>query len=321
MILNELSIWGNSRNCTEIDNVEIKRTEINCAISQLLRVCHKLYHEKGDKDFYYTEEFMTTDLISGYTIHDWFKNAEVSQKEKAFLRTIINRRQLIKGTDFPGSELIVEAEDGEKVAAIGCLVAYESESYVVSMNTSALWRAEKIAGTYVTLEQDDKQVSVENCCSEEQLATLGDKEKARTRLLVSSGKELWEKRALLYPHLCFCDCVQEQLEEARVSLHIQMIMKRLQALEDYFKDFEGRFDKNDMGYGCRRESETVEKNDDLRRLRVFRTPYGIEEFFGWHISFAGNFPGRIHFIPDIEHRLGIVGYIGKHLPTAKFSTI
>ena len=201
---------------------------------------------------------------------------------------------MLYGSDFSGSELIVEVECGKKLTAVGCLVAYESESYVVSMNTSVLWQAEEIVGTYVTLEQDDRQVAVENCCSEEQLTLLDTKEKARMKLLVSSGKELWEKREALYPHLRFCDCVQEQLREARIFLHIQMIMKRLQVLEDYFKDFDGKFDKNGVGYDCRGESETVEKNVDLRRLRVFRTPYGKEEFFGWHINFAGNFPERIY---------------------------
>lgn len=311
MILNELSIRGNSMN----------REEMNLAISQFLKICHKLFHEKGDRNFYYTAEMLTEELISGYTIHDWLQNCEVPQQEKAFLRTIINRRQLIKDVDFPGSELIVEVESGEKISAVGCLVAFETESYVVSMNTSVLWQAEEIIGTYVTLEQDDKQISVENCCYEEQLYSLSEKEKSKIRLMVSSGQELWEKRELLYPHLLFCDCVQRQLGMARNSLHIQIIMKRLQILEDYFREYDGAFDKNDVGYGCRGESETVEKNDALRRLRVFRTPYGKEEFFGWHISFAGNFPGRIYFIPDSEHGFGIVGYIGKHLPTGRFSTI
>lgn len=299
----------------------MNREEMNHAISQLLKVCQKLFHDKDDRDFYYTADLLTKELISGYTIHDWLQDSEVSQQEKAFFRTIINRKQLISEVDFPGSELIVEADSGEKVSAVGCLAAYESEGYVISMNTSALWQAEEIVGTYVTLEQDDRQVSIENCCFEEQLYSLGEKEKTRVKLMISSGKELWEKREMLYPHLCFCENVKEQLGEARISLHIQIIMKRLQILEDYFKKFDGRFDKNDVGYGCRGESETVEKSDDLRRLRVFKTPYGKEEFFGWHISFAGNFPGRIHFIPDTEHGLGIVGYIGKHLPTGKFSTI
>ncbi|MDE7416567.1 MAG: DUF677 domain-containing protein [Lachnospiraceae bacterium] len=311
MILNELSIRGNNMN----------REDIKQAISQLLKVCHKLFHEKDDKDFYYAGELLAETVESGYTIHDWLRDSEVPQKEKAFFRMILNRGHFIKEMDFPGSELFVEVNDGEKIRAVGCLAAYESESFVVSMNTSHLWQAEKIVGTYETIEQDGKQVSVENCCSEEQLHSLEEKEKNRVKLMISSGKELWEKRKILYPHLCFCDNVQKQLEEARISLHIQTVMKRLQLLEDYFKKFDGRFDKNEVGYGCRGESETVEKNDELRRLRVFRTPYGKEEFFGWHISFAGNFPGRIHFIPDAEHGLGIVGYIGKHLPTGNFSTI
>jgi len=311
MILNELSIQSANMN----------RREMNDAISQMLTVCQKLFHEKDDRDFYYTVELLTKELVSGYTIHDWLRDSGVKQQEKAFFRTIINRRQLISAMDFPGSELFVEVDSGEKISAVGCLAAYEAESYVVSMNTSFHWQKEEIVGTYVTLEQDDELVSIANCCYEEQLNSIEEKQKNRIRVMVSSGKELWEKREVLYPHLLFCDDVQDQLAEARISLHIQMVMKRLQILEDYFKEFDGRFDKNEVGHGCRSESETVEKSDDLRRLRMFRTPYGNEEFFGWHISFPGNFPGRIHFIPDIEHGLGIVGYIGKHLPTSKFSTI
>ena len=92
-------------------------------------------------------------------------------------------------------------------------------------------------------------------------------------------------------------------------------------LEDYFATYEGVFDKNEVGFGCRTESESVKKDKELNEYRKFVTPYGKEEYFYWHISFPGNYPGRIHFLPDPEHRVGIVGYIGKHLPTSKFSTI
>lgn len=311
MILNELSING-----SVTDYEEMKRV-----ISSLVKLCQKIYLEKQDLDFYYTEELLTKELISGCTIHAWLQDPQVSQKEKSFFRIIINRRQLIGAKDFLGSELIVEDGDGNKRSAVGCLMAYEMESYVVSMNTSSLWHAAEISGTYISLEDEDRSVSVANCCFEEHLKLIEEKEKNRVKLTVSSGRELWEKREKLYPHLLFCDSVQEQLREARLSLHICMIMKRLQVLEDYFKDFDGCFDINKVGHGCRDESETVEKNNELRRLRIFRTPFDQEEYFNWHISFAGNFPGRIHFIPDAEHRVGIIGYIGKHLPTGKYSTI
>jgi hypothetical protein len=320
MILNELSILENEKKQTDRNQ--------NHIVSQLIKLCHKISHEKRDRDIYYTEEFMREGFSQGGVIERWLHDSGVPQQEKAFFRTIVNRRQLICEEDFLGSEFIVKTEAGEKKKAVGCLAAYEWESYVVSMDTSDLWENKEIVGNYSSLMEfdnqvciDEKEACVENCCFEEQLHLLEEKEKHRCQLIISSGRELWEKRGILYPHLCFCDSVQEQLKEARVSLHIRMIMKRLQILEDYFSEYTGRFDRGKVGYGCRYESESVEKDNELRSMRVFRTPGGIEEFFGWHISFSGNYPGRIHFIPDMENKMGIVGYIGKHLPTAKYPTI
>lgn len=211
---------------------------------------------------------------------------------------------------------------GEREAsAIGCLVAYETESFVVSMKTAPLWEKEIIRGIYVSAEEDDKEAVVRNCCFVEQVDCLAAEEKKRVIRMVSSGKELWEKRGSIYPHLVFCDCVEKQLEEPRNSLHIRMIMKRLQILEDYFRGFGGKFEKDKVGYGCREESETVKNNQKLRSMRVFELPDKRKAFFSWHISFPGNFPGRIHFIPDAEKGVGIIGYVGKHLPTKNHPTI
>lgn len=55
--------------------------------------------------------------------------------------------------------------------------------------------------------------------------------------------------------------------------------------------------------------------DGLQRVTALRQ-FIVEESLTLQ-----DFPGRIHFIPDTEHHLGIIGYIGKHLPTGKFSTI
>lgn len=128
------------------------------------------------------------------------------------------------------------------------------------------------------------------------------------------------ERESIYPHLIFCDCVRKQLEESRNSLHIKTIMKRLQVLEDYFCDFNGKFDKDKLGFDCREESESVKKNKKLREMRVFKLPDDSEAFFSWHISFSGNFPGRIHFMPDAQKYVGIIGYVGKHLPTMNYPT-
>lgn len=311
MILNELSIVP----------VENGQEEFNGIMSRFLSVCHKIMTDKKDTDFYCTQELFLAEFAPGYMIYDWLKNPQVPRKEKDLFRKMANKRQLLDKSHFLDSEFIVELLSGRRVSAVGCLAAYEAEKYVVSMPTVSLWEQEEIRGIYVSSEEEDKEAVVRNCCLPEHVDCLVAEERQKIFRMVSSGKELWEKRESIYPHLLFCECVKKQLEEPRNSLHIKMIMKRLQILEDYFKDYNGKFEKDKMGIGCREESESVKNNDRLRSMRIFELPDKSEKFFSWHISFSGNFPGRIHFLPDAKKRVGIIGYVGKHLPTKNYTTI
>lgn len=313
MILNEISM--------KMENV--LEEDIRNKISLFLKICHLLFYEKGDRTFYYAKQLMTDSFSVCYTIHDWLKDPRVPQKEKAFFRTLINRGNLLRQEDFYGSEFFLTIEN-KQVSALGCLAAYEQDSFVVSFLTADLWKKEYLSGCYVSLWEEEYRegnAEVRNCSAYEHIEKIEREERNRNRLHISSGDELWEKREALYPHLIFCEQVKEQLKEARISLYVQNIMKRLQILEDYFAVYQGIFEKEKLGFGCRYESESVQNDRKLRELRRFKTPYGEEKYFYWHISFPGNFPGRIHFLPDPAHKLGIIGYIGKHLPTEKFSTI
>lgn len=310
MILNELSMQGSTNEIEEINNI----------ISEFVLLCHKISKEKGDQNFYYTDDIFSNEITSGYKIYDWLQNPSIPQNEKAFFRKMINRKQLIDTDEFLGSEFLVHMDNGKRVSAVGCLMAYEAEEYVVSLCTAPLWRSKDITGSYITIEEE-LEAYVKNCSTSEDVERLVEENRKKTMRMVSSGQELWEKRESIYPHLVFCNCVKKQLEEARNSLHIKIIMKRLQILEDYFQTYEGSFDKDILGHRCRDESESVENNSNYFNMRVFEMPNGKKEFFKWHISFSGNFPGRIHFLPEPQNKVGIIGYVGKHLPTSKFPTI
>lgn len=313
MILNELSLVAGVTHKEQIKN----------QISIFLKVCQKLTREKDDNTFYYTEELLVKPLCEGYTIHDWLKDFTVIREEKSFFRSLINKGIMIKDIQFWESEMVIDI-NGKKVAAIGCLAAYEWDNYVVSLSSDVLWSDEYIYGEYRNIENDDyneSDVGIRNCSKEEHVDNLIMYQKQRDKLLISSGTELWNKREKLFPHLIFCESVKKQLEEARVTVQIQTVINRIQILENYFSTYEGVFDKEKVGYRCRYESESVQKDEHLRNMRKFRTPYGEESFFYWHISFPGNYPGRIHFFPDAEHNIGIIGYVGKHLPTSKYPTI
>jgi len=313
MILNELSIVMG----------ETTKQDVKNQISIFLQVCHKLIHKKEDELFYYTKELLVEPLCENYTVHDWLKDTTVERREKDFFRSLINRGKLLESTQFLQSEMIVRINNKD-VATIGCLVAYEWDNYVVSFTSDILWMKEYIDGVYSNIEIDDCDncdVKILNCSKEEQADRLIIHQKRKESLLISSGSELWDKRQKLFPHLIFCESVRKQLEEARVNLQIKAVINRIQILEDYFSTYEGVFDKDKVGHGCRYESDSVQSDERLKNMRKFVTPYGEEEYFYWHISFPGNYPGRIHFFPDPVHNIGIVGYIGKHLPTKKYQTI
>lgn len=311
MIFNEISL-----------KQQVPECKIKDQFTVFLKICQELKNKNDDNDFYYTDELMAEKIFGEYTVHDWLKDQSVPQKERQFFRTLLNRGHRIPIEDFLESELIVEIENEQTVSAKGGLMAFEWDSYIVSFLSSEIWKNEWMEGKYLSLNvEDDEVVKVRNCGMLEHVDRIVESEKKKQQLIISSGSELWEKRKQLYPHLVFCESVKKQLEEARVSIQIQTIMKRIQILEDYFATYDGEFDKNEVGYGCRNESESVKSDRDLKACRKFLTPFGKEDFFYWHISFAGNYPGRIHFIPDAEHKVGIIGYIGKHLPTKKYSTI
>lgn len=315
MILNELSIDCEGQKIEQVD------TEI----SDFLHTCHAVSTKMNDRDFYYSMDFVSQKLTDGYGIYDWLQQSRAPQKEKQYLRTMINRKQLISSEQYLGSEVHINVSGKDK-ASVGCLAAYETEEYVVSMKTKPEWDAETLCGTYVSIDEmtqdiQEKAIAINNCSKKEHVDGLVKKVQEKEMRMVSSGLELWEKRDSIYPHLVFCDSVKKQLETVGNLLQLKMVMRRLKILEQYFASYNGIFDKELVGYGCREESESVSKNRELRSMRIFMTPYGKEEFFTWHISFAGDYPGRIHFIPDAEHKVGVIGYVGKHLPTSRYATI
>ena len=310
MILNELSVMPVKNGKEEFDSI----------MSCFLSVCHKIITVKKDSDFYYTQELFLDEFAPGYTIYSWLANPQVPKREKDLFRRMANKHQLLDKSHYWSSEFTVQMPNGS-VSAVGCLAAYEAESYVISMQTLPIWEQEEIKGIYISAEEDDRRVVIRNCCLPEHVDSLLKEERQKNFRMVSSGRELWEKRESIYPHLLFCECVKKQLEEARNSLHIKMIMQKLQVLEDYFMDYDGRFEKDKAGFGCREESESVKNNDRLRKMRVFELPDKSKAYFSWHISFPGNFPGRIYFLPDAKKGVGIIGYVGKHLPTKNYTTI
>ncbi|RAV20446.1 hypothetical protein DQG23_15910 [Paenibacillus contaminans] len=96
------------------------------------------------------------------------------------------------------------------------------------------------------------------------------------------------------------------------------VLIRLQRMNVYFGDDDTDYNPQKLGFNARTESETVQQNPELKKLRKFRMPSGETEYFFDHIGFTGNYCGRIHFLPNKANKKCCIGYIGKHLKTKRF---
>ena len=172
---------------------------------------------------------------------------------------------------------------------------------------------------------DDEFISdkiyIPNISHEGHVRLLPEEFRLSENIIISSPYDLWINRTQLFPNLIFCECVEKQLSCFNDSLKLSQVIKRLSVLDKYFENYDGTFDKDALGHNARDESDSVKSSTHFSSYRYFKTPDGDYTYFYWHISFGGQFPGRIHFLPSSSHKKGIIGYIGKHLPTSKYSTI
>lgn len=314
MILNELSL------CSRCETIE----DGHKVMQEFLENYTEMDRLLTDKGIILMNSFHNIMLTDDYSIHNWTADKRIEKRLKDKFRSLRNRSQYVNEEEYCNSEFKV-MEFNQEINAIGCQIAYEREDVVISMRTHELWDECIIKGLYFSLSDNFKYhkqitVSVPNVSQQPHVLSYRQSAIQDTCLLISSGQDLWEKKDILYPHLVFCESVKDQLLMDTEKIHIEQIMNRLLKMEEYFATYDGVFDCKLLGLRARQESESV-INSDYGKQRIFRTPYGDDRTFYWHINFAGKFPGRIHFLPEEKSRKCLIGYIGKHLPTPTYRTI
>jgi hypothetical protein len=133
-------------------------------------------------------------------------------------------------------------------------------------------------------------------------------------------ESLWERKEKLFSRLILCSNVKNNLGKiGSGSSYFTQIVSRLVALDRFaVKEWTmGKFSyrkANELSsLRISLESESTMSQKKYRDLRLFKTPDGTIECFELHIK-TGDL--RFHFFPD--NGKIFVGYIGKHLPTAKY---
>lgn len=310
---NDLSAQKNN-----IDSEIVAKQEIE----RLVKFCKHLSSISAIDEIIFPETLFSIPIFDNYSLSQWLFDTSVPMSKRQYMKRFLDKyRRFYSQKDIDGDFCITLGE--QEYSAIGCTFALEHDQILLSLPTYEIWENESVQGKYTTLDEFGETVT-SNRCMENIYTSMAEDQIVkfqRKKFIsgISSGQDLWEKREKLFPNLVFCENVKEQLFVDSEKYHIDAVMKRLERFQEYFASCNGTYNPKDLGMGARTESETVQNDRKLKKLRRFRLPNGKEEFFFDHIGFTGKYTGaRIHFLPDAKNKKCYIGYIGKHLATQKY---
>lgn len=202
--------------------------------------------------------------------------------------------------------------DTDTAEGLGATFIYDAFS--LSFPTATCWEQEKIQLT----DEHDNAVTVLNIADEKSIeaAMSAYKSFEQRKQYVKEFSDLLAGDKTHFVHLKFSDKMERQLS----LLDKDCFLEVLEAL----CKFECLFDLGNINPGKLKEifpkssgeSETVRSNPDLRSKRVFLFD-GEQIDCLEHIKFNDGL--RIHYHANFKDRICYIGYIGRHLPTARYS--
>lgn len=204
--------------------------------------------------------------------------------------------------------------EGQPATGLG--LAYLLDGLAVSLPIEP-WNVPRVEVCERSLQADnslrDRPVVVRHASCTKHVAEHG--EWLRPVVELVDGQDLWRRSEGWFPSLQFCASVEAQLAALdRGHPLLMQIYKRLKTLDAYAAQWKaGVFQPDTLG-NVSRSSETALKK--YREQYTFKCPDDNERLFSWHARLA---PGawRLHFAPEGPGAF-FIGYIGAHLPTAKY---
>lgn len=126
---------------------------------------------------------------------------------------------------------------------------------------------------------------------------------------INSGKEIWEAREKIFPHIVFSAQTKEYLVNLSGGGIFHALFKRLREINSYFKNWKtGDFDRKGFSGESRLESDTrIDKYG-------FNFPFPDKKtyFCGMHCEYYDH-GFRLHFFPRPADHICYIGYIGKKI--------
>jgi len=314
MVLNDLSLRPPAENLNDARQrmaglVQTVSVATKHGVKKILRTSSSLVSEE---------------LAPNYPVARWLNDAHVDRELQRFFRTIVTKAPFLSDVNAVSMQESIYLSDyfyGEDLAA-GLGVAFLLDALAISLCSDRRWLESDLQLRISQLDDDGEIIDVFETIHHasvidhihRHLPWIEWRLHAEAQSNVHEGLDIWLHKEEWFPHLNFCEQVEEQLQMLyRGHWMLLPMLKRLHELEDYCKNWlDGPFDNNKITSKATPESTiTLEMYGSER---TFRCHDGISRVFSWHLRLT---PGawRLYFYPIAEERKLIIGYIGEHLST------
>lgn len=298
-----------------------------CLVAKRLGFDVILLDETQDSSWFRIE------LAPGYFFQDWYKNVGrqgVYREELRAFQAVVTKTPLFAAEDIDKGLALFEVREATSQIDYSTLrAAAWFDAPISSFSTRAPWDQNPVAVVVSTLDEDGEHQTSRDITNWHSLSVIAEMEESLRKerdAAIRSGGDMWEKKAQFFPLLTFCG---ETVSQIQTGLYTQTVLNQVRESLHFLNRFAEKWQSGEivqythealrklgMPHQVSGEKETVRKDPRLRNAREFWLESGEKVFFENHIKLSAGF--RIHFYPDPAKRCIHVGYIGRHLPTARY---
>lgn len=263
------------------------------------------------------------DLAAGYSLSKWRNDGEADQAERSYWRSLETKYPLENDLEEIAGKARGYDFYLDESTARGLGYVWLTDGIALSLANDPRWNTTSLDLKTQYLNEEGEMIDalepVRHASQPTHIQHHAAWLKSASRIQIETGEELWQQRAQAFPHLAFCDAVEDQLNLLPSPEMLKQVVQWLNRLNEYCSTWQrGPFDHHQISSG-RISPEQPGTMAQYGSQRTFRCPDGEMRPFIWHCKLALQ-AWRIHFVYDLGPGHILIGYIGKHLPTVNFPT-
>jgi hypothetical protein len=268
----------------------------------------------GGTEFRAQNDLGLLELSEGYSVRDWRNDEAVARELQTAWRGMQAKSPLMRPDTPPEerSRLLGGECTFDGVSAVGLAAAAQLGGLAVSLASHEKWQRARLKAVLTELSEDDvapAEVDIRHASAVAHVQVHHEWLRPPPYDPIDA-RDLWNKRAELYPALVFCTHMEKALEAYGSGTDLfKQVKARLRDLQDFFSTWDGKgFDPNKVPFKVTPDSDTQLKQHPEQR--TFLCPDGETRLFRWKTKLPNGH--RLYFDPQESKRTAIIGDVGPH---------